>query len=124
MNSMKRQKDRTLKDEFPSSVGAQYATGGQWRNNSRKNEEMEPKQKNIQVWMSLVMEIKSNAVKNNTAEEPELLGPWFWNGRPMIQGKLEVIRQEMATVNIDILGISELKWTGVGEFNSDDHYIY
>ena len=45
MNSMKRQKDRTLKDEFPRSVGAQYATGGQWRNNSRKKEEMEPKQK-------------------------------------------------------------------------------
>ena len=45
MNSMKRQKDRTLKDELPESVGAQYATGDQWRNNSRKNEEMEPKQK-------------------------------------------------------------------------------
>ena len=45
MNSMKRQNDRTLKDELPRSVGAQYATGGQWRNNSRKNEEMEPKQK-------------------------------------------------------------------------------
>ena len=45
MNSMKRQKDRTLKDELPRSVGAQYATGDQWRDNSRKNEEMEPKQK-------------------------------------------------------------------------------
>ena len=45
MNSMKRQKDRTLKDELPRSVGAQYATGDQWRNNARKNEEMEPKQK-------------------------------------------------------------------------------
>ena len=45
MNSMKRQKDRTLKDEFPRSVGAKYATGDQWRNNSRKNEEMEPRQK-------------------------------------------------------------------------------
>ena len=45
MNSMKRQKDRTLKDELPRSVGAQYGTGGQWRNNSRKNEGMEPKQK-------------------------------------------------------------------------------
>ena len=45
MNSMKRQKDRTLKDELPKSVGTQYATGDQWRNNSRKNEEMEPKQK-------------------------------------------------------------------------------
>ena len=49
MNSMKRQKDRTLKDEFPRLVGAQYATGGQWRNNSRKNEEMEPKQKQYPV---------------------------------------------------------------------------
>ena len=45
MNSMKKQKDRTLKDELPRSVGAQYATGDQWRNNSRNNEEMEPKQK-------------------------------------------------------------------------------
>ena len=45
MNSMQRQKDRTLKDEFPRSVGAQYATGEQWKNNSRKNEETEPKQK-------------------------------------------------------------------------------
>ena len=45
MNSMKRQKDRTLKDELPRSVGAQYATGDQWRNNFRKNKEMEPKQK-------------------------------------------------------------------------------
>ena len=42
----------------------------------------------------------------------------------MIQGKLEVVKQEMATVNVNILGISELKWAGVGEFNSDDHYIY
>ena len=42
----------------------------------------------------------------------------------MNQGKLEVVKQEMARVNIDILGISELKWTGMGEFNSDDHYIY
>ena len=49
MNSMKRQKDRTLKDEFPRSVGAQYATGKEWRNNSRENEEMEPKQKQCSV---------------------------------------------------------------------------
>ena len=49
MNSMKRQKDRTLKDELPRSVGAQYATGEEWRNNSRKNEEMETKQKQLPV---------------------------------------------------------------------------
>ena len=47
-----------------------------------------------------------------------------WNVRSMTQGKLEVVKQEMATVKVDILGISELKWTGMGEFNSDDHYIY
>ena len=47
-----------------------------------------------------------------------------WNVRPMNQGKLEVVKLEMARVNIDISGISELKWTGMGEFNSDDHYIY
>ena len=47
-----------------------------------------------------------------------------WNGRSMNQGKLEVVKQEMARVNVDILGISELKWTGMGEFNSDDHCIY
>ena len=47
-----------------------------------------------------------------------------WNVRSINQGKLEVVKQEMARVNVDILGISELKWTGMGEFNSDDHYIY
>ena len=47
-----------------------------------------------------------------------------WNVRSMNQGKLEVVKQEMAGVNVDIPGISELKWTGMGEFNSDDHYIY
>ena len=51
MNSMKRRKDRTLKDELPRSVGAQYATGDQWRNNSRKNEGMEPKKNSTQLWM-------------------------------------------------------------------------
>ena len=65
MNSMKRQKDRTLKDELPRSVSAQYATGGQWRNNCRKNDETEPKQKKKKK--RLVMEVKSNAVKNNIA---------------------------------------------------------
>ena len=47
-----------------------------------------------------------------------------WNVRSMNQGKLEVVKQEMATVNVDILGISKLKWTGMGEFNTDDYYIY
>ena len=47
-----------------------------------------------------------------------------WNVRSMNQGKLDVVKQEMVRINIDILGISELKWTGMGKFNSDDHYIY
>ena len=75
MNSMKRQKDRTLKDELPRSVGAQYATGDQWRNNSRKNEEMEPKQKQHPVVDMTGDGSKSNAVKSNIAWEPGILGP-------------------------------------------------
>ena len=67
MNSKKRQKDRTLKDDLPSSVGAQYATGDQWRNNSRKNEETESKQKQYPVVDVMVMEARSNAVKRNIA---------------------------------------------------------
>ena len=67
MNSMKRQKDRTLKNELSRSVGAQYATGDKWRNNSRKNEGMEPKQKQTQLWMGLVIEARFNAVKSNIA---------------------------------------------------------
>ena len=67
MNSMKRQKDRTLKGELPRLVGAQHATGDQWRNNSRKNEETEPKQNKIQLWMGLVIEARFGAVKSNIA---------------------------------------------------------
>ena len=66
-NSMKRQKDRTLKDELPRSVGAQYATGDQWRTNHRRNEGMEPKQTNHGVVDVMVMQVKSNAVKSNIA---------------------------------------------------------
>ena len=55
----------TLKDELPSSVGAQYATVEEWRNSSRKNEEMKPKQNNTRLWMWLVMEVKSDVVKSN-----------------------------------------------------------
>ena len=114
---MKRQKDRTLKDEFPRSVGAKYATGDQWRNNSRKNEEMEPKQK-----QHTVVNVTGDGSKVRCCKEQHCIG--IWNVRSMNQNKLEVVKQEMAKVNIDILGISELKWTGIGEFNLDDHYIY
>ena len=67
MNSMKRQKDMTLKEELPRSVGAQYATGDQWRNNSRKNEGMEPKQKQYPVVDVTVIEARSDAEKNSIA---------------------------------------------------------
>ena len=114
---MKRQTDKTLKDELPRSVGAQYATGDQWRNNSRKNEEIEPKQK-----QHLVADVTGDGSKVQCCKEQYCIGTW--NVKSMNQGKLEMVKQEMARVNIDILGISELKWTGMGEFNSDDHYIY
>ena len=67
MNSMKRQNDRILKEELPRSIGAQYASGDQWRNNSRKNEGMEPKQKETQLWMGLGIEARSDSVKSNIA---------------------------------------------------------
>ena len=67
MNSMKRHNDRILKEELPRPLGAQYATGDQWRNNSRKNEETEPKQKQHPVMDVLVIEARSNAVKSNIA---------------------------------------------------------
>ena len=72
--SMKRQKDRTLKDELPRSVGAQYTTGDQWRNNSRKNEGMEPKQKQYPA-VDVTGDRRSDAVKSNIAKEPGISGP-------------------------------------------------
>ena len=116
MNSMKRQQDKTLKDELSRSVGAQYATGDQWRNNSRKNEGMEPKQKQHPV-----VDGTGDRSKVRCCKEQYCLGTW--NVRSMNQGNLEVVK-EMIRVNIDVLGISELRWTGMGEFNSDAHYIY
>ena len=100
MNSMKRPKDRTLKDELPRLVGAQYATGDQWGNNSRKNEGMEPKQKQHPV-----VEVTGDRSKVRCCKEQYCIGAW--NVRSMNQDKLEVVKREMARVNVDILGISE-----------------
>ena len=116
-NSMKRQNNRILKEELPRSVDAQYATGDQWRHNSRKKEEMEPKQKQHPV-----VDVTDDRSKVQCCKEQYCIGTY--NVRSMNQGKLEVVKQEMARVNLNILGVSELKWTGMGEFNSDDHYIY
>ena len=87
MNSMKRQKDRTLKDELPRSVGAQYATGDQWRNNSRKNEKTDPKQK-----QHTVVDVTGDRSKIRCCEKQYCIGTW--NVRSMNQGELEVVKQD------------------------------
>ena len=84
---------------------------------SRKNEGMEPKQKQHPVGDGT-----GDGSKVQCFKEQHCIGTW--NVRSMNQGKLEVVQQEMTRVNIDILGTSELRWTGMGEFNSDNHYIY
>ena len=78
---------------------------------------MEPKQKQYPA-----VDVTGDRSKVRCCKEQYCIGTW--NVRSMNQGKLEVVKQEMARVNIDILGISKLKWTGMGEFHSDDHYIY
>ena len=102
MNSMKKQKHRTLKDEFPRSVGAEFVTGYQWRNNSRKNEGREPRQKQHPF-----VDVTGDRSNVQWCKEQYCLGTW--NVRSMNEGKLEMVKQEMATVNVDILGIGELK---------------
>ena len=87
MNSMKRQNDRILKEELPRSVGAQYATGAQWRNNSRKNEGMKPKQTQYPV-----VDVTGDGHKVQCYIEQYCIGTW--NVRSMNQGKLEVVKQE------------------------------
>ena len=91
-----------------------------WRrveNNSRKNEDMEPNQKQHSV-----VNVTGDGSKAQCCKEQYCIGTW--NVRFRSQGKLEVAKQEMARVKIDILGITELKWIRMGKFNSDDHYIY
>ena len=122
MNRMKRQKHRTLKDELTRLVGPLYAIGDQWSNDqwndpfSRKNEGMEPKQKQHPV-----VNVTGDRSKVHCCKEQYCIGTW--NVRSTNQDKLKVFKQEMTRVNVDILRIRELKRTGMGEFNSDDHYI-
>ena len=107
MNSMKKQKDRTLKDEFPRLVGAQYATGDQWRNNSRKNEEIETKQKQHPV-----VDVTGDGSKFQCCKEQYWIGTW--NVRFMNQEKLEVIKQELARVHVNIFRNqgTKMDWNG------------
>ena len=102
----KSQNDRILKEELPRWVGAQYTIGDQWKNNSRKNE---PKQKQYPA-----VDVTDDRSKVQCCKGQYCIGTW--NVRSMNQGKLAVVKQEMARVNIDILGIIKLKWTGMGEF--------
>ena len=105
MNGMKRQKDRTLKDELPRSVGAQYATGDQWKNDPRKNGETEPRQRQYPL--------PGDGSKVQCYKEQYCIGTL--NVRSMNQWKL--VKQEMARGTVNILEIRQLTWTGMGEFN-------
>ena len=117
MNYIKRQKDMTLKDESPRSEGVQYATGKEQRtttNSSRKNEASGPTWTNTLWWMYLVKQVKSDAAKKKKTKKKKTKKPkqyciGIWNVRSMNQGKLDEVKQEMARVNISILGINELK---------------
>ena len=102
MNSMKRQKDRTLKDELPRSRGAQYTTREEQRNSSRRNKKAEPNLKQCSV-----VDVFGGRSKVQCCKEQYCIGTF----RSMNQGKLKVVKQEMARVTTDVLGISEVKWT-------------
>ena len=108
----------TLKDELPGSVGGQLEVlleiSGEI---TPEHEEAEP-----QLSQHAVVDVPGDRSKVWGCTEQCCTGTWnIWS---MIQGKLEVVKQEMARLNINILGISELKWIGMSEFNSDDHCIY
>ena len=119
MKGIKRQKDSTLQDEPPGSEGVQYDTGEEWTvtNSSRKNEVAGQKRKQHSA-----ANVSGGESKVRCWKEQDCVGTW--NVRSMNQGKLDVVKQEMARLDINILGISDLKWMGMGEFSSDDHYIY
>ena len=112
-------KTMTPEDKPPRWESVQNATGEEWKsitNSSRNNEEPGTKQKPCSV-----VDESGGESKVQRCKEQYCLGNW--NVRPVNQGKLDVVKQEMAKQNTDISGISKLKWTGMGEFNSDDHSI-
>ena len=120
INSMKRPKDMIPEDELSGSQGVQYATGEEWRavtNSSRKNDVSDLKWK----WCSVV-DVSGDRSKIHCSKKQYCIGTW--NVKSMNHSKLDMVKKKMARLNIDILGISKLKWMGMGEFNSDDHYIY
>ena len=108
---------------MPQVGRRKYATGDQWINNSRrmKRWSQSKKQTNKQT-KHPVVNGSGDRSKVRCYKEQYCVGTW--NVRSMNQGKLEVVKQEMTTLNMYILGIRKLRWTGMGEFNSNDHYIY
>ena len=105
-----------LEDELTKLVGFQYATGKQWRNTPERM-----KRPGHSKWHSVV-EASGGDSKVWCCKEQYCIGTW--NVRSMNQSKLNVVKQEMVRISISILGINELKWMGMGKFNSNDHYIY
>ena len=107
MNSIKRQKDRTLKDELPRLVGAQYATGDPWRVTLVRMKRQSQSKKQCPV-----VDTTGDGSKGQCCKEQYCIETW--NMRSMNQGQIEVVKQEMARVKINILGTSELKmdWNG------------
>ena len=119
-DSMKRQKEMTPEDNPPRSKGIQHTTEEEQRTiikSSRKNEVAGTTWK----WSS-VLNVSGGKSKFQRFKKQYCIGTW--NVRSTNQGKLDTVKQEMARVNINILGISELKWMGMGHFNSDDCYFY
>ena len=114
MNSMKRQNDRILKGELPGSVVPNMLLE---ISGEITPERMEPKREQYPA-----MDVTGDRSKVQCCKQQYCIGTW--NVRSMNQGKLEVVKQEMARVNVDILEVSQLKWTGMDELNSDDHYTY
>ena len=109
----------TPENEFPRLEFVQYVTGEEWRaitNSSRKNEAAGPKWKRCSV-----VDVSGEESKVPCCKKQYCTGTW--NVRSVNQGKLDVVRQEMARLNIGILAISERKWMGAREFNSNDHHI-
>ena len=119
MNSMKKQKDITPEDEPYGSESFQYATGEEQRATTiapKRMKSLSQSGNNAQLQICLMIKVKPNAVKKNIPKKHGILV------RPMNQGKLDMLRQERARVNINIFGISELKQMGMGKFNSDEHF--
>ena len=108
------------KDDSPRSEGVQYVTREEWRRTT--NSPKQNKMAGLKWKQCSAVDVSGDKSKIWCCKEQYCTGTW--NVRSMNQGKLGMVKQEMVRINIDIIRISELKWMGMGKFNSDDHYIY